>query len=322
MEKPFFENASKLREKLRENIRSHLSKVENGEIRHIILQRNSSSYFIKGTIAYYLQEGLRGDLSDKEKIEISSGLEILCSAGAILDNVIDEHYERNNQTTYLREYGNKMQIAASQYVLHYGLKLLFPFLNNLSKKIAEYYKIDLAVLGMVGMDIKGAQDKNDHIKIVERTNGLFNGSTLALVASVATTDLFKIDNVFKYGFNLGSALGFYEELRDLFGEHGRKKGFEIEQGRKILPFYYFEERFPNSRISNIFKNGFTENKYRVLINELISSGAIKDTESLIERYVCEASKYLKSTVTPRSFDILNELNESIVFSLRGFYGNT
>lgn len=188
----FFEESNEIRNKLRNNILFHFQKLDNFEIKEIILQRNNSSSFIKGTSCYFIHEGLGGRLSEKDKIELCSGIEVLGSSASILDNVIDNHYERNGKTTYLKEYGRNMQIMASQYALHYGFKMLMPFLNNFSKSYFDYYNANQSILGMVGMDIKGSKNLRNHIEIIEQTNGIFNEIPFVIVATNSTENDFKI----------------------------------------------------------------------------------------------------------------------------------
>lgn len=154
MTRTFFEESEKIREEIRKKITEKAKSIEHSKLRDIVIQRNSTSSFLKGILAYHIHEGVGGDYSLDQKLELATGIEILCSAGALFDNAIDGHEERNGRTTYLREYGVWMHLAASQYVLHHGLKILLPFLGNFGSHYSQRYRIDEAIFGMVGMDIE------------------------------------------------------------------------------------------------------------------------------------------------------------------------
>lgn len=133
----FYKQSEGVIESIRKRVMNLLFSIEEVRIRDVLMQRTRSSSFIKGVLAYHLHKGLGGKFDDDTKIGFSSKLEIFCSSGTILDNVIDRHEERNGETTYLKEYGLNIQLAASQYALHYGLRQLFPFLEIFFRKYSE-----------------------------------------------------------------------------------------------------------------------------------------------------------------------------------------
>lgn len=102
----FYPLSEKIREKIRERSLELLSKIKENRVRDILMQRARFSSFIKGILAYYIHDGLNGNFSNRRKIDLSSKLEVFSSSGAILDNVIDGHEERNGKTTYLKVWIN------------------------------------------------------------------------------------------------------------------------------------------------------------------------------------------------------------------------
>ncbi len=315
MDKEFYLQSEEIRENIRERIYNRLRKISNKKLKNIILQRNSTSSFLKGIMAYYVHEGLKGKLSSNKKIDLASGIEIFCSAGAIFDNAMDNHKKRNGKTTYLKEYGREMQFAASQYVLHDGLKFLFPFMGRFSKSFSNLYRINDAVLGMVKMDLEQSKDLEDQIRTIELSNGIFNEVPLLISATNATENADKINLIKKYGFNLGTAFGIYEELRDLLGEHGRRRATEIEKGRTIIPLHYASKIDKNFNFNIYLKNPLSEKDYKLLIRRLNSCGAIKSTISLTNSYLDKAYNSLEKAVDQDCVDKLKPLSSSVKHSL-------
>ncbi len=316
MNEKFYIQSKNIREKIRKKIYLSLSKTPNKKLRDIILQRNTTSSFLKGIMAYYVYEGLEGNFSEEKKIDLASGIEIFCSVGAIFDNAMDNHEQRNEKTTYLKEYGREMQFAASQYVLHYGLKFLLPFLEGFSKDFPNFYRGDEAVIGMIKTDLERSKNLYDQIKTIELSNGIFNETPLVIAAANATKDKNKIELVRQYGFNLGTGLGIYEELRDLLGEHGRKRATEIEKGRAIIPLHYASKLDREFNFNSYLNNSLSEKDYVFLIKKLNFCGAIGNTVSLAKDYLDKAHNSLEKAVNQTCVDKLRPLSDSIKDSLK------
>lgn len=96
---------------------------------------------------------------------------------------------------------------------------------------------------------------------------------------------------------MGTGLGIYEELRDLFGFHGRKRASEIESGRMILPFYFAEEKENNFDFKKYLGKSLSGNEYLELIKVLNDSGAINKTISLMGNYFKKARNSLNLSIS-------------------------
>ena len=310
MENDFFKASAQIRKDIYKRISQVTNQVPHKKLKDIISQRNKTSSFLKGIISYLVHEGVGGDLSKKDKIELATGIEVLCSSGAIFDNAIDGHEERNGETTFLKEYGVWMQVAASQYVLHRGLKILFPFMHKYTQRFSHMYSIDEAVVGMVGMDIERSKNLQEQIEITERSNGRFAEVPLVIAATTGTDDEIIIGNISKYGFNLGTALGIYEEVRDMLGKHGRRRATEIEGGRFAIPLHLANERGYH-HMENYVGRVINGNDYVEMIKSLIRSGAIRETQNLVTEYFDQAERSLYMAVSRNCYDNLNDLRTSV-----------
>ncbi len=310
MEDSFFEASAQIREDIYKRISQVTDQVPHKKLRDIISQRNKTSSFLKGTISYLIHEGIGGNLSNGDKVELATGIEVLCSSGAIFDNAIDNHEERNGETTFLKEYGIWMQVAASQYVLHHGLKILFPFMHTYTQRFSHMYSIDEAVVGMVSMDIERSRNLREQIEITEMSNGRFAEVPLVIAATTGTDDETIIENISKYGFNLGTALGIYEEVRDMLGKHGRRRATEIERGRFAIPLHIANEReYP--RMENYVGRVISDDEYAEMIKFLIRSDSIRETQKLVTGYFDLAENSLYVAVSSDCYNKLNDLRTSV-----------
>lgn len=307
----FYNSSRKIIEDIRNKSIELLSEVKEKRVKDILIQRTKTSSFIKGVLAYHLHGGLSGNFDDTRKIELSSYLEIFSSYGTILDNVIDRHNERNGRTTYLLEYGPTIQLFASQYALNYGLRKLFPMLGTFSRKYSEKFKFDQILMGMIKMDIGKSINLEDHLKTIGSVNGFFNETILVMASSIATKDEKKINSVGDYGFNLGIGLGIFEELRDLLGEHGRRKATEIEEGRLITPIHIAK----GFDYSPYVGKKLSEEEYKKLLYELQNRGALEVTRDLVKEFFAKSLDNLESTVTTECVREIKPLHVSIEDSM-------
>ncbi|MBS3072514.1 hypothetical protein J4477_01610 [Candidatus Pacearchaeota archaeon] len=307
----FYISSREVIEAIRKKTISLLSEIQDSQIKEILIQRARYSSFVKGVLSYHIHDGLGGNFNVSEKIDFSSKLEIFCSSGAVLDNVTDGHEERNGRTTYLKEYGPTVQLFASQYALNYGLKSLFPFLSTFCRKFPDAYKLDQTIIGMLKMDTGKSTCLEDHIEMISSVNGLFNEVILAMAASTATEEEDKVKSAGNYGFNLGVGLGVYEELRDLLGEHGRRRATEVEKGRVITPMHLAKD----FNYLPYIGRPLSEEEYKTLVHELEKRNALEMTRKLVKKYFEMAIKNLESVVDTTCIKKVIPLQQSIENSM-------
>lgn len=305
----FFTETALIREKIRKRIGEVTDEIPHQKLRSIIHQRNKSSSFIKGVMGYLIHEGVGGKFTNPGKVELAAGLEVLCSSGAIFDNAIDGHEERNGETTFLREYGVWMQIAASQYVLHRGLRMLLPLMDTFNKKFSHMYSIDEAVVGMVGMDIEPSSSLYEQLRTIERSNGRFSEVPLVIAATTGTEDERIVENISLYGFNLGTALGVYEEVRDMLGEHGRRRATEIERGRLTVPLHIVNELGHDT--GHYVGGTLSEDDYTEMMGNVITSNALRKTQEMVKYYFEKAGTALQQAVSETCFNQLGAISYSV-----------
>lgn len=310
----FFEESMNVREEIRKGMDAMVEEIPHPKLKDIIRQRNKTSSFLKGSIGYFLHEGVGGTFPHEKRIELATGIEVLCSSGAIFDNAIDGHEERNGETTFLKEHGIWMQVAASQYVLHHGFKMLFPFMETYVQKFPHMYSVDDAVVGMVGMDIETSSSLDEQVRITEKSNGRFAEVPLVIAATTGTDDSAKIGYISQYGFSLGTALGIYEEVRDIAGVHGRRRATEVESGRFAIPLHYANQASGFNAVQYVGKE-IDDESYEVMMEGLVRSKSLRQSQRLVQGYFERAEDALRLAVNQRCFEILNGLPASASLEL-------
>jgi len=316
MSNVFFEKTKDLREKIREEVIGSLKKISNEKIRKILLQRVKSSFFLKGIIADYIHQGLGGNLSDKERLNLISGLEIYSSSLVLLDNLLDKHYIRNGETTYLSEFGPEMHALASQYATHMGLFKMLPYLRNFigfSKYFYQY--IDNAITGAIEMDVEHPKNSEESLEYISKVNGFTLGAPLALIATTATRNIFKIMGVFEYGYKSGISFGIYEEIRDLIGEHGRERAYELKKGRIPLLMFFASEKDKKFSPKKYVGRDLPEKEFHYLWNQLKQSKAFEKIDKIVNNNFSFAKKSLEKIMKKEYFEELDLLRKDILDSL-------
>ncbi|MDO8676807.1 MAG: hypothetical protein Q7K16_04165, partial [Candidatus Azambacteria bacterium] len=288
----FFAESETVRKRIRYILKNDLKQIQNKKIRIIIAQRNNSSSFIKGCISYFVAKGLGTKMTDTKLIRFATALELYCSSAMLLDNYIDKHYERNNHTTYLREFGEKIQVLASYYAMNLGLRKLLPFLSIYTANSSPFlYNYHHAVEGMVGTDLSTSQTFREQININKLTDGYFYEMPFIIAASLATKNFKTIRQLGDFGIAWGTGMMIYEELRDLLGEHGRRRATEVESGRMILSIHLAKRMVPN--IKRYVGKKLTEQGYNELIALLWDTNSIQKTATLAKKFLSRAKRMLQ-----------------------------
>jgi len=313
MEKDFFRNTEKLRDEIKANIFNHFEKVENRQVRNIVLQRQQKSSHIKGITSYYLHQGLNGRLSHREMIDLAGAIEIYSTSMVLIDNLVDKHNQRDGETTYLEEYGPEMMGLASVYATNAGLLKLFPYLNNFFgiTEVDCFDAIGKAITSAISMDIDRPTKPSQILENIVKVNGITLGFPLGLVASTATDNKLTIFEIMRYGTDTGTAFGLYEEIRDFIGEHGKGKASEMKSGRTPYFIADLDSIDTTFNASDYVGKDISDEEHKMLLELLRGKGALKRTQRLIKNHFGYGRNILQRSLNQDEFEILDSLRITI-----------
>lgn len=311
MEENFFERTVGIKEDIKREFEENLRFTKDERVRRILQQRKDTSSFIKGISSYLIHNGLEGPLSKKRNLELAANLELYSTALVVLDNIVDGHTERNNQTTYLEEYGVGLNVVAMQYATNISLFNISKYISDATKFTGNIGQraIGKAIDGMVSMDLDKPKNPKSIKKAIAKVNGITLAAPLALTASIAIKNPSKIWNIFSYGYYTGLAFGLYEEIRDFRGEHGREEGSEILSGR--TPYFLSITTLKDSSILDIDP----KSNFKDLVYKIENSEALNETRDLIHDQLDRGSKKLERVIRKKEFDILDSLRDDVKKSL-------
>ncbi|MBS3071838.1 class 1 isoprenoid biosynthesis enzyme [Candidatus Pacearchaeota archaeon] len=317
MERNFFRDTEKLKDEIKAKVFNNFTKVGNQKVRDIVLQRQKNSRYIKGVTSYYLHKGLNGKLSYNDAIDLAAAIEIYSTSMVLIDNLIDKHEQRDEETTFLEEYGPEMMGLASIYAANIGLFKLFPYLNNFFR-ITEadgFDAIGKAITSAVSMDVERPTQSSQILENIVRVNGITLGFPLGLVASTATSDKSTIFEIMRYGTDTGTAFGLYEEIRDFVGEHGRSRASEMKSGRTPYFMADLASRDPTFRISSYIGREISDLEHQKLLELLRGKEALKRTQRLIKNHLSYGRAILQRNLNQEEFEVLDSLRTTIENSL-------
>ena len=317
MEKDFFRDTEKLREEIKANVLNHFNKVENKQVRDIVLQRQQNSSYIKGITSYHLHNGLNGGLSHIDAIDLAGAVEIYSTSMVLIDNLVDKHTQRDGKTTLLEEYGPEMMGLASVYATNVGLLKLSPYLNNFFSitEVDGFDAIGKAITSAISMDVGHPTKPSEILENIVKVNGITLGFPLGLVASTATNNKLSIFEMMRYGTDTGTAFGLYEEIRDFIGEHGRDKASEMKSGRTPYFLADLDSRDSSFNSSDYVGKDISDTEHKKLLELLKGKGALKRTQRLIRNDLGYGKDILQRNLNLEEFEILDSLRITIENSL-------
>lgn len=313
MERDFFRDTEKLKDEIKANVFNHFVKVENRQMRDIVLQRQQKSSYIKGIASYYLHKGLNGRLSHRAMIDLAGAVEIYSTSMVLIDNLVDKHNQRDGETTYLKEYGPEMMGLASVYATNVGLLKLSPYLNNFFgiTEVDGFDAIGKAITSAVSMDLEHPTQPSQILENIVKVNGITLGFPLGLVASTATNNNLTIFEIMRYGTDTGTAFGLYEEVRDFIGEHGKGKASEMKSGRTPYFIADLASRDVTFNASDYVGKNISDVEHNRLLELLKGKGALKRTQKLIRNHFGYGREILRRNLNSAEFEVLDSLRITI-----------
>ena len=307
----FFQRNKKINKAIGKTLHEFVYReVTDSRLVDVLLQRIRTSAFLKGLLSYHLHRGLGGTFTETEIIEFGAALELFFSHTAYLDNVIDHHEVRNDTTTYLREHGTNTHILAAGWALHYGGKLLLPMLIHWNKNLSDLYEYDRVFLA-VTRESQPVDSVSDVMNLLNDIYGRFTSTALSMAATSATDNYMKIDAIAKCGKNLGIGIAIAEELKDHFGEHGRRRAFELEHGRMGLMLHHLCSANVDFPIKEYIGCTLSDADYSGLLYESFVSGAVEQTIADMNRFLDAADHSLHGAVTEACLDEFHSLTCNI-----------
>jgi geranylgeranyl pyrophosphate synthase len=239
--------------------------------------------------------------ADNELITTLAGaIEMLHTATLVHDDLIDGALLRRGMPTLNSQWSPGATVLTGDFLFARAAKLAADT-NNV--RVMKIFSETLGVIvnGEISQlfNKRYQADRTDYYRrIYAKTASLFETSARASTI-LAQTDEITIENMGKFGYNIGMAFQIIDDILDFNGEQitlGKPVGSDLRQGLITLPTLYFIEANPgHPSVEVLISKGCLEDEQqtRDLIQAITESDAPKNALHEAIGFVEQAIQYLQ-----------------------------
>ncbi|NLU52926.1 MAG: polyprenyl synthetase family protein [Clostridiaceae bacterium] len=262
--------------------------------------------------AFTIIAALHGDYNRERVFPAAAAVEILHAATLIHDDIIDNAKTRRGQMTLSEKHNINLAVYTGDYLFAKSLRLLVDTglkpekLNVLARTISIICECEIDQY--IGKYDIGTV-KNYLKRIIGKTGMLFSASLILGAKTANLSD--DVARLFgRFGNSFGAAFQIRDDLLDILSDQkteGKPVLNDLKEGIATLPIIISASKNPELRemVNDFFDgNGGDINQ---LIQAVISSGGIKDSEKLKNRYVQKCKSYIEQMPKTPYTDALNEI---------------
>jgi geranylgeranyl pyrophosphate synthase len=258
--------------------------------------------------------------ADRElNITLASAIEMLHTATLVHDDLIDGSLLRRGMPTLNSQWSPGATVLTGDFLFARAAKLSA---DTNSVRVMKIFSETLGVIvnGEISQlfSKRYKADRKDYYKrIYAKTASLFETSTRA-AAILSNSDEETIENMAKYGYNIGMAFQIIDDILDFNGEQatlGKPVGSDLRQGLITLPTLYYLESHPEDPVVvSMNTKGCIddEQQTRYLIQAVSNSSAIGEAHHEAIGFVHQAIDFLQLQPENNYRDTLEKLALYIV----------
>ncbi|MDR0484750.1 MAG: polyprenyl synthetase family protein [Alphaproteobacteria bacterium] len=249
---------------------------------------------------------------DNHHVLLASCIEFIHTATLLHDDVVDENNSRRGKATSNNIWGNKASVLVGDFLFTKSFELMvqveslsiLEVLSNASSVIAQGEVMQLANINNVDITF------NDYEEIIfAKTASLFAAAT-KVGAMLSGTSKENIENIYKYGVNLGIVFQIMDDILDYSSSEltlGKGIGTDFKEGKITLPILLTlkecndsEREFLNKVFSDLNQDDGDFEKVLELIEKY----------NIIEKSVEVANSYVKQGLENlESIDVSNNYKD-------------
>jgi octaprenyl-diphosphate synthase len=220
----------------------------------------------------FLSARLHGEPNESSQLAACS-VELLHSATLILDDVVDESYERRGTFSINALWKNKLAVLVGDYILAKGLLLQlehkkYNFLHLISRAVKEMSEGEiLQVKKSRKLDI----DEETYFEIIRKKTASLIATSMAIGTASVTDDEELSVRMYKIGQDAGIAFQIKDDIFDYQRKSiiGKPTGNDIKEKKITLPLLYVIRNSDSSERSRILRLIKRKNKNLTVVNEII-----------------------------------------------------
>ena len=250
-------------------------------------------------IITYLAYQIAGGQDLDEIMPLAMAFELIHTATLVHDDINDNSSKRRGQETMHSLVGQSKAIIGGDWLFVQGFGLGGIYEEEVVSVMADCCaKIASAEFMQIDHVLDLATSPEDYLQIVEgKTAGPFAAAAKG-AALVAKADQSCVEDLYKFGMELGIAFQLVDDLLDIAGDEriGKTRGSDVYEGKMTLPLIHAltilhgEER---ERLEEIIRN-FNDSYFDELIELLNVGGSINYSEILVNNHLERALNCLQN----------------------------
>lgn len=262
--------------------------------------------------AFTIIAALHGDYNRERVFPAAAAVEILHSATLIHDDIIDNAKTRRGIMTLSEKHNINLALYTGDYLFAKSLRLLVETglkpekLDVLARAISIICECEVdQYIGKYNI----ASVKTYLKRIIGKTGILFSAS-LILGAKAANLSDEEARLFGRFGNSFGAAFQIRDDLLDILSDQkteGKPVLNDLKEGISTLPIIIAARN--NQKLNDMIRDYFDGNSSDInqLIEAVISSGGIEESEKLKNRYVQKCKSYIEKMPESPYNDALNEI---------------
>ena len=255
-------------------------------------------------------------------LPLSVAFEMVHLATLIHDDIVDDALTRRGNPTVNALWGNNIAILLGDYYFAKTAGLIADINENridhlFSDTVATVCEgtiMEMLTSGRIDLTVKSYYEKTSH-KTACLIAACCKGG--AIVSEASDQD---IENIHRYGMNLGIAFQIIDDVLDYTENQetiGKPAGNDLRQGMVTLPLIYaLEEKPRNGHYQEVynFLNGIThsEEDIRTIVNWVVTGSGVQRSLSDADIYGNKAREALAYFSPSQDRQILDELIDFVV----------
>ncbi|HXL37431.1 MAG TPA: polyprenyl synthetase family protein [Ktedonobacteraceae bacterium] len=255
-------------------------------------------------------------------LPLSVAFEMVHLATLIHDDIVDDALTRRGNPTVNALWGNNIAILLGDYYFAKTAGLIADINENridhlFSDTVATVCEgtiMEMLTSGRIDLTVKSYYEKTSH-KTACLIAACCKGG--AIVSEASDQD---IENIHRYGMNLGIAFQIIDDVLDYTENQetiGKPAGNDLRQGMVTLPLIYaLEEKPRNGHYQEVynFLNGIThsEEDIRTIVNWVVTGSGVQRSLSDADIYANKAREALAYFSPSQDRQILDELIDFVV----------
>ena len=228
---------------------------------------------------------------------IAVPLELIHMSSLVHDDVIDNADTRRGERTVKSKWDNRIAMYTGDYIFGRALGKITE-IDDVRVHQVLSHAIEQMCIGemeQIRLFFKTDQSIYDYLLRIRRKTALLIAISCQLGAIAAGCDEKTINQLYRYGYNVGMSFQIKDDLLDLLGkeeEIGKPPGSDIRQGNITIPvlFALQDEALRGPLLAGIQKirEGGNQSDVEQVLTWIRSSDGIARAEELSDRYMNKA----------------------------------